>query len=107
MSKVNAIHHGKWQAGLVVIYGNDDKGKRREMALARDEATATQIAHDHNLAALVPELTTVLREELNALYVWQNAIHPKSDIQEGIAISIDKIRAVLAAFTDEQRVKEA
>lgn len=72
--------------------------------LAKD---LTVVPAEHaRLAALMPGLEAVLREELSALYVWQNAIHPKSDIQEGITISIDKVQRALNAVAKERNLTD-
>jgi hypothetical protein len=61
---------------------------------------------DHNLegyAELItaaPKMRKVLREELQALKIWQAAALPK-DVRQGVGISISKILAVLSEITSD------
>jgi hypothetical protein len=48
------------------------------------------------LIAAAPDLLTGLREELEALRIWDRDTSVPSDIAEGISISIDKIEAAIA-----------
>jgi hypothetical protein len=44
------------------------------------------------------QLVGVLEDELTALRIWQHAAHPRSDLQEGFAISVSKIETLLTTI---------
>lgn len=76
----------------------------------RDNAASLMTPRRLSDAQKINLLANTLQAELDALCVWQHAIHPRSDVQEGIAISIDRIQAALKEVehaTDEQHAKEA